>query len=208
MARKTKKEAEKTRELLIEAAFTVFTQKGFARTTLNEIAKKAGVTRGAIYWHFKDKAEIFWEVSEQTAKQAGLDWDKVQNSQAESLKDFEEFLVRYLTSYEKDERFRSFYEMVNFRTEWTEELAPIWEKMRQRFHKAYASLKDDLKRLVENKKIRQDIDPHLAALSLFSFTEGLLQIWLFDQKFFSLKEEAPRLVHEFLKQYEPLPHQP
>ncbi|KIX12408.1 TetR family transcriptional regulator [Dethiosulfatarculus sandiegensis] len=203
MARKTKRDAEKTKKLLIDAAFTVFTQKGFARTTLNEIASEAGVTRGAIYWHFKDKAEIFWAVSEQTAKQAGLDWDQVQNSQAESLKDFERFLVHYLTSFEQNEKFRSFYEMVNFRTEWTEELAPIWNKMKQRFHMAYASLKEDLIRLIKKKKVRQDINPHLAALAIFSFSEGLLQLWLFDQKFFSLKEEAPKLVHDFLRQYEP-----
>jgi TetR/AcrR family acrAB operon transcriptional repressor len=57
--RKTKEEAQKTREDLLKAAALVFSDKGVARSTLAEIAKAAGVTRGAIYWHFENKAEIF-----------------------------------------------------------------------------------------------------------------------------------------------------
>jgi TetR/AcrR family acrAB operon transcriptional repressor len=59
MARKTKEEAEKTRKDLIAAARTVFHECGVSRSTLEKIAKEAGVTRGALYWHFKDKAALF-----------------------------------------------------------------------------------------------------------------------------------------------------
>lgn len=64
MARKTKEEAEKTYLALLEAAAKLFSSQGVATTTLNEIAKSAGVTRGAFYWHFKDKDEVIralWE---------------------------------------------------------------------------------------------------------------------------------------------------
>jgi hypothetical protein len=37
----------------------VFLERGVSRATLDEIARAAGVTRGAIYWHFRDKLEIF-----------------------------------------------------------------------------------------------------------------------------------------------------
>ena len=56
MVRKTKEEAEQTRKELIQAARRVFHQCGVSRSTLEKIAKAAGVTRGAVYWHFKDKA--------------------------------------------------------------------------------------------------------------------------------------------------------
>lgn len=58
MARKTKQEAEATREALLDAAETVFFEKGVARATLEEIARAAGVTRGALYWHFDNKAAL------------------------------------------------------------------------------------------------------------------------------------------------------
>ena len=57
--RKTKTEALKTKEHLMLAALETFYQKGIARTSLNEIAQAAGVTRGALYWHFKNKEDLF-----------------------------------------------------------------------------------------------------------------------------------------------------
>lgn len=57
--RKTKTEALKTKEHLMLAALETFYRKGIARTSLNEIAQAAGVTRGALYWHFKNKEDLF-----------------------------------------------------------------------------------------------------------------------------------------------------
>lgn len=58
MARKSKEEAEQTRLLLLDTAMKVFSQKGLNKATLAGIASEAGLTRGAIYWHFKDKADL------------------------------------------------------------------------------------------------------------------------------------------------------
>ncbi|MBY0410356.1 MAG: TetR family transcriptional regulator, partial [Burkholderiaceae bacterium] len=57
MARRTKEDANATRTRLIDAAESVFLQKGVSRASLNDIARAAGTTRGAIYWHFKDKVD-------------------------------------------------------------------------------------------------------------------------------------------------------
>src|SRR4030081_3555424 len=59
MARRTKEEALETRSRLLDAAEEVFHERGVAHASLEDIAVEAEVTRGAIYWHFKDKAELF-----------------------------------------------------------------------------------------------------------------------------------------------------
>ncbi|GHE20152.1 TetR family transcriptional regulator [Halomonas urumqiensis] len=59
MARKTKAEAAATREALLDAAEDIFLEKGVARTSLEQIARHAGMTRGAVYWHFKNKCDLF-----------------------------------------------------------------------------------------------------------------------------------------------------
>ncbi|MBP6617971.1 MAG: TetR family transcriptional regulator, partial [Burkholderiaceae bacterium] len=59
MARRTKEDAAETRSRLLDAAERLFSEKGVSRTSLNDIAIAAGTTRGAIYWHFKDKADLF-----------------------------------------------------------------------------------------------------------------------------------------------------
>lgn len=65
MARKTKEDALRTRQLLIESAIQQFAQRGVTNTTLTDIADAAGVTRGAVYWHFSSKAELFNEMWQQ-----------------------------------------------------------------------------------------------------------------------------------------------
>lgn len=59
MARKTKEEAMLTRRQIMEAAMTLFGRQGLIGTSLVDIAREAGVTRGAIYWHFANKEELF-----------------------------------------------------------------------------------------------------------------------------------------------------
>jgi TetR/AcrR family acrAB operon transcriptional repressor len=59
VARRTKEEAEGTRTRIVDAAERVFRDKGVAHASLEDVAAAARVTRGAIYWHFKDKAELF-----------------------------------------------------------------------------------------------------------------------------------------------------
>ncbi|RRD57824.1 TetR family transcriptional regulator [Comamonadaceae bacterium OH2545_COT-014] len=64
MARRTKEDALATRAALLDAAECAFQQKGVARTSLADIAQQAGMTRGAIYWHFKDKTDLFTAMME------------------------------------------------------------------------------------------------------------------------------------------------
>ena len=59
MARRTKEEALQTRNDLIDAAELVFELRGVAGASLQEVAETAGVTRGAVYWHFRDKVDLF-----------------------------------------------------------------------------------------------------------------------------------------------------
>lgn len=67
MARKTKEDAFITRQRIINVAIREFSTQGFSSTSLADIASAAGVTRGAIYWHFKNKEELFNEIWQQSA---------------------------------------------------------------------------------------------------------------------------------------------
>lgn len=62
MARHTKAEAELTRSRIVEAALAAFAANGVRGTTLEDVAVRAGVTRGAVYWHFADKQALVSEV--------------------------------------------------------------------------------------------------------------------------------------------------
>lgn len=57
-------QAEVTRGVLIRVARVLFTDKGYAATATEDIVQRAGVTRGALYHHFRDKLELFQAVFE------------------------------------------------------------------------------------------------------------------------------------------------
>lgn len=61
MPRRTAQEAARTRRSILRAAARLFAEKGFSGTSLDEIARRARVTKGALYHHFADKRAIFAE---------------------------------------------------------------------------------------------------------------------------------------------------
>src|SRR5690606_1835351 len=85
MARRTKEEAQATRIALLDAAEAVFQQRGVSRTTLADIAHAAGVTRGALYWHFKDKADIFNAMLDRVTSPMNAGWDSLKQAGADPL---------------------------------------------------------------------------------------------------------------------------
>ena len=62
MVRKTKEDTEQTRLAIMEAALQTFYEKGFSRTTFDEIAKRIDMTKGAVYWHFRNKADVIFKL--------------------------------------------------------------------------------------------------------------------------------------------------
>ncbi len=64
MAKRTHEDAELTKQAILDSAFRLFSRRGYESTSLSDIARFAGVTRGAIYWHFKDKGQILVELCE------------------------------------------------------------------------------------------------------------------------------------------------
>ncbi|MHC6225553.1 TetR family transcriptional regulator [Pseudomonas sp. X10] len=105
MARKTKQESLKTYELIVDTAEQLFSSKGFSQTTLHDIAQQAQMTRGAIYWHFKDKAELLDAILER----AQLPWDGLPQRPDEietplSTTELAKFLVHCIETIIKDPR--------------------------------------------------------------------------------------------------------
>ena len=62
--RKSKEDTQKTKMKILEAAIRLFDKRGFKATKLSHIAEEAKLTRGAVYWHFKNKELIFLELLE------------------------------------------------------------------------------------------------------------------------------------------------
>ncbi|MDO4161819.1 MAG: TetR/AcrR family transcriptional regulator, partial [Pseudomonadota bacterium] len=56
--RRTKEDAEQTRQAILASAVDIFYEKGYSKTTFDEIAKRINLTKGAVYWYFRNKPDI------------------------------------------------------------------------------------------------------------------------------------------------------
>ncbi len=198
MARKTKAESEQTRQDILNAALELFHDRGYARTTLDQIARKAGVTRGAIYWHFKDKVDLFVAIKAEIENSAGTRLEDLLQMPVASLADIRDGLLRYFRQLEEDDRFRRYFETVFFRTEFTDDLQELREQYQDKLRRLQQRDEDNLRRLQNTGLVRADVDCVQAALSLRALLIGLLHTWLMDSEAFPLVEQCGAVIGDFL----------
>ena len=60
-----KRSKEETQDRILHAAMNLFMRRGFSRTSVTQIANKAGVSRAAVFWHFSDKDTLFRAAAKQ-----------------------------------------------------------------------------------------------------------------------------------------------
>src|SRR5262245_58814786 len=121
--RKTKEEAEITRQKLLRAALSVFGRMGYADTRLEDIAQEAGVTRGAIYHNFGSKVELYRILVAQASARVQPVIDAAVQAGGAPLAVLRLLFVNVLMFAAEDPEFRAIQEIVLFKTAITPELA-------------------------------------------------------------------------------------
>ncbi len=124
MARRTKEEAQATRTQLLDTAELVFREKGVSRTSLADIASAAGVTRGAIYWHFENKADLFVAMCDRATLPLEAMFGRLADPELpDPLAKLRESIIEVLRQAEQDQRCRRVFEILNFKCEFVDDLA-------------------------------------------------------------------------------------
>ena len=188
--KRTKEEAAVTRATVLKAALSVFSAKGYAAASLDDVAKTAKVTRGAIYWHFKSKSDLYNTlVDELSARGASV----VQGAVAEGgtfLEILRRIFVRLCAVIEDDKEARAVMELGLFRTGLAPELQAGRKKQLEAGHAQIASIADAMRQGIAHGVLRDDLDPLDMARAFIAFENGAIQMWLTSPKSFSLKESA------------------
>jgi TetR/AcrR family transcriptional regulator, acrAB operon repressor len=187
MVRRTKEEAQETRHRLLDAAEVLFQAQGVSQTSLQQIAIQAGATRGAIYWHFKDKAALFNAMMERVklpleaaVAEASLGAD------ADPVADIEHQMVEALKIMTTDIQVRNVFEIATHKVEYTHDM----ESVQQRHLAARNACVIDFEKAMvdeaERSKLRLPIPASAAAQGLHALVSGLIQDWLLDPSAFDL----------------------
>ncbi|WP_165423628.1 TetR family transcriptional regulator [Ktedonosporobacter rubrisoli] len=197
--RRTKEDAALTRAQLLDAALKCFREKGYVNTTLDDIAQRTGTTRGAIHWHFGNKAQLFnTMVRERYAQVATLFQDVFAHDET-PLQQLRHFLIRWITCVEENSDFRTLLELLSFKVEMVPELAEGMQEKVQGFRATRDMLAALIQRGIAAGEIRAEINPQTAALAALGMANGITSLWLMDSTSFSLRPVAEDSVDLFLR---------
>ena len=105
--KRTKENADITRQQLLESALRVFSEKGYAATRLSDIAVAANVTRGAIYHHFGNKKELFIALFRNRSDPYFQIVSEILSSDLPSIEKFQKLITTLLKKFEGDELFQA-----------------------------------------------------------------------------------------------------
>ncbi|WP_420477134.1 TetR family transcriptional regulator [Noviherbaspirillum sp. ST9] len=195
MVRKTKEEALETRNHLLDAAEDVFYRLGYARTTLDAVAEAAGMTRGAIYWHFKNKSDLFNAMCDRVHLPMERLAESVnQETAGNPLDHMRKVAVFFLKECDQNPHFRKIIEILWKKTEFVDPSDAMYIRQHEAGLNGREHIRTALTRAVDTGYLSPDTDIRLAGVLLQASIEGILQNWLLEPGYFSLANEAERLV--------------
>lgn len=206
MARRTKEESLETRERLLDAALDVFHARGASTPSLSDIARLAGVTRGAVYVHFENKADLFSALCDRTL----LPMDAVSCGDA-GREDAGPVHVgsplarlRALCAYQMeqtatDPRYRQMSDILFHRCEKHEGNAAIVERMRERRARCIAAKVALGREAIAAGELPADLDVDRAIALLHACVMGLIRDFLSDPAHIDLAADAGRYADALLE---------
>jgi len=199
MARKTREEALATRERLLDAAQALFREHGVTRTSLAEVATAAGMTRGAVYWHFKDKADLFRAMCDRATLPLDASFDQaVQSASSDPLGTLRTLSIGALTQLANDARAQNVFEIVFHKSELVDELAGLATAHRQERCACLAQIEEMVRRAARVGQLPEDLDAALATQGLHALMVGIMHEWVLDPSAYDLAAAAPGLIDMFM----------
>lgn len=195
MVRRTKEEAQETRKQIMEAAEQAFYERGVARTTLADIANLAGVTRGAIYWHFSNKADLLQAMLDSLHEPLEEMAQASENeNEADPLGWMRKLLVHLFQQVATDPKTRRINEILFHKSDFTDEVCDLRRQRQLLSLECDERIAKTLTNAVRQGQLPKDLDTGRAAISLHAYLDGILRQWLLVPESFSLEQEAERLA--------------
>lgn len=203
MARKTKQEAQETRHSILDAAEILFLLRGVSHTSLQDIAAQAQVTRGAIYWHFKDKVELFNAMMERATMplEEGMSAAAAPgeaSASALSLAELRWALINVFYSTMHNARTRRVFEIVSQKVEFTGELLSLKERKLEAHRQWRTQNSTCFERAIAEGLLPPGLDTQCAAITLMALVGGLIDEWVMAPESFDLLNVGQSAIENFL----------
>ena len=195
MVRRTKEEALETRSKILEAAEQAFYERGVARTTLADIATLAGVTRGAIYWHFSNKAELVQAMLDSLHEPLDeLARASESENEVDPLGCMRQLLIHLFRQVAIDPKTRRINEILFHKCEFTDEMCDLRAQRQVAMLDCNSRIELALSNAIHRQQLPETLDVRRAAICLHAYIDGILGQWLLVPNSFDLYKHAQSWV--------------
>lgn len=196
MVRRTKEEALETRYRILDTAELVFHENGVSRTSLEQIAKAAGVTRGAIYWHFKNKADLFTAMFDRIRLPMETMVEKCRDNDPDSdpIGTLRKVFILILRETVRNPQRRRVLEILFNKCEYTDEMHSVIERHQEACADGRTHIERSLRSAIVLGQLPADLDPRQAAVLMHAMITGLIGDWLFMPQCFDMETRAVDMV--------------
>ena len=199
MARRTKEEAPQTRNDLIDAAELGFELRGVAGASLQEVAETAGVTRGAVYWHFRDKVDLFNAMMDRAILPFEQQWLVASpDDAADPLARLRDVLCDILRQTATDPRLQRVLAISTQKVEYVGELNGIRERHLRSREQALRRIEGLLRLGAASGQLAAGLSAKPAARALHALVDGLIANWMLDRDAFDLCRVGQTAVEQLL----------
>jgi len=199
MVRRTKEEAQQTRHALLDAAEGVFERRGVSATSLQEVAEAAGVTRGAVYWHFRDKADLYNAMMDRAVLPFEQHWLVAGADDGDDpLRRLRELLLDILRQIAGDARLQRVIAISTLKVEYVGELDAIRQRHLQVATQALQRFESLLRLAAAAGQLAPGVSPKAAARAVHALVDGLITNWMLDREAFDLKRVGRSAVLQLL----------
>ena len=186
MARKTKEETKNTKELILQSALDCFYEKGFSRTSFADIASRINLTKGAVYWHFKNKAELLVGLIYRQAQKsnAGIASRASNPESITALRNFFKCEAEYIENTPELQKFIFF---TLFQVEWSDSVFnEVENKIGEIRDFHFKTIKNALTKAQKNGEISAQSDISIIATIIVSAWRGLINSFVSQDLKFNL----------------------
>lgn len=195
MVRRTKDEAQETRNRILDAAEHLFSERGVSRTSLEDIAHAASVTRGAIYWHFKDKRDLFAAMVDRvTLPMEAMVARSSDESVADPIASLKACAVTALKRTANDPQVQRVFDIVTHKCEYLGEMAGVNNRISAVQKGCVDRAEQTLRNAVKRGLLPASVNPRLAAVGLDAMLYGLISNWLANPGYLPLERHAEAMI--------------
>jgi TetR/AcrR family acrAB operon transcriptional repressor len=199
MARRTKEDAQATRSQILDAAERVFLRRGVGSASLQEIAQEAQLTRGAIYWHFENKADLFDAMMQRVTLPMVAHFNAVPVEQEnQPLQHLRQSVGKVFHQTVHDQQVRRVLEIAAHQVEYGDSLQVVRERRVVERGGHVADIDRLLTLAVEKGELGKGVSTPVAAVGLHALVDGLITNWLLAPQAFDLEHDGVQVLDVYL----------